>query len=99
MGDLVLYETRGSAAVITIRNPPVNALSQGVPEGIQAGIDAAAQDPSVRAVVIIGEGRTFIAGADIKDFERTVAGQPSPPSLYPLRLAIEASPKPVLVTI
>src|SRR5437588_11970311 len=99
MGELVLYETRASVGVITIRNPPVNALSKGVPEGIQAGIDAAAKDPAVRAVVLIGGGRTFIAGADIKDFERTVKGGPEMPSLYPLLLAIEDCPKPVVMAI
>src|SRR5438045_70411 len=99
MGELVLYEIRGSVAVITIENPPVNALSTGVPEGIQAGIDAAAKNPAVRAVVIIGGGRTFIAGADIKDFERAVKGGAGLPSLYPLLLAIEDCPKPVVMAI
>jgi len=99
MGELVLYEIRGSVAVITIENPPVNALSTGVPEGIQAGIDAAAKNPAVRAVVVIGGGRTFIAGADIKDFERAVKGGAGLPSLYPLLLAIEDCPKPVVMAI
>src|SRR5437588_4876515 len=99
MGELVLYETRASVGVITIRNPPVNALSKGVPDGIQSGIDRAVKDPAVRAVVVIGGGRTFIAGADIKDFERTVKGGPAMPSLYPLLLAIEDCPKPVVMAI
>ncbi|WP_412028808.1 3-hydroxyacyl-CoA dehydrogenase NAD-binding domain-containing protein [Deinococcus yunweiensis] len=54
--------------VLTINNPPVNAFSPGVPEGLKAGLDAAAADDSVRAVVIIGGGRTFVAGADIRTF-------------------------------
>ncbi|MFC4639420.1 3-hydroxyacyl-CoA dehydrogenase NAD-binding domain-containing protein [Deinococcus hohokamensis] len=54
--------------VLSINNPPVNAFSPGVPEGLKAGLDAAAADDSIRAVVIIGSGRTFVAGADIKTF-------------------------------
>ncbi|MFC3835289.1 MULTISPECIES: 3-hydroxyacyl-CoA dehydrogenase NAD-binding domain-containing protein [Deinococcus] len=54
--------------VLTINNPPVNAFSPGVPEGLKAGLDAAAADDTVRAVVIIGGGRTFVAGADIRTF-------------------------------
>ena len=58
----------GDILVLTINNPPVNAFGPGVPEGLKAGLDAAATDDSVRAVVIIGGGRTFVAGADIKGF-------------------------------
>ncbi|MFC4425296.1 3-hydroxyacyl-CoA dehydrogenase NAD-binding domain-containing protein [Deinococcus navajonensis] len=54
--------------VLSINNPPVNAFSPGVPEGLKAGLDVAAADDSIRAVVIIGAGRTFVAGADIKTF-------------------------------
>lgn len=54
--------------VLTIENPPVNAFSPGVPEGIKAGLDHAANDDSIQAVVLIGGGRTFVAGADIKTF-------------------------------
>lgn len=58
----------GDVLILTINNPPVNAFGPGVPEGLKAGLDAAAADESVRAVVIIGGGRTFVAGADIKGF-------------------------------
>ena len=58
----------GDVFILTINNPPVNAFGPGVPEGLKAGLDAAAADDSVKAVVIIGGGRTFVAGADIKGF-------------------------------
>ena len=74
MNKLVNLSTQDGVAVITIHNPPVNALSPGVPEGVEA-LDAAEQDPSVRAIVIIGGGRTFIAGADIKELELAAAGR------------------------
>ncbi len=53
---------------ITINNPPVNALSPGVPEGISEAIDRIEKDDTVDAAVVIGGGRTFVAGADIKEF-------------------------------
>ena len=59
----------GDVLILTINNPPVNAFSVGVPEGLKAGLDAAAADDSVTAVVIIGGGRTFVAGADIRTFD------------------------------
>ncbi|MEF2276878.1 3-hydroxyacyl-CoA dehydrogenase NAD-binding domain-containing protein [Deinococcus sp. YIM 134068] len=66
----IVEQTRqGNVLVLTIQNPPVNAFSPGVPEGLHAGLDAALADEAVRAVVIIGGGRTFIAGADIKTFD------------------------------
>ncbi|WP_309573187.1 3-hydroxyacyl-CoA dehydrogenase NAD-binding domain-containing protein [Deinococcus sp.] len=58
----------GDILILTINNPPVNAFGAGVPEGLKAGLDAAAADDTVKAVVIIGGGRTFVAGADIKTF-------------------------------
>jgi len=86
-------------AVITIDNPPVNALSPGVPEGIRVSIEAAAHDPQVRAVVIIGAGTTFIAGADIREFEKMTSGEKARGTLLPILLAIEDSPKPVVMAI
>ena len=61
--------TSDRVAVITIDNPPVNALSPGVPEGILTALETAERDSAVRAIVMIGAGRTFIAGADIKELE------------------------------
>src|SRR4029077_545654 len=86
-------------AVITINNPPVNALSPGVPEGISEALDQIAQDDSVKAVVLIGGGRTFVAGADIKEFAKMASGKPRGAGLLPVLLKIEDSAKPVIVAI
>ncbi|GAA0505233.1 3-hydroxyacyl-CoA dehydrogenase NAD-binding domain-containing protein [Deinococcus depolymerans] len=67
--SLVQPSRDGDVLILTINNPPVNAFSPGVPEGLKAGLDAAAADDSVKAVVIIGGGRTFVAGADIRTFD------------------------------
>src|SRR5258706_7744636 len=99
MSDLVKYARHADVAVLTIDNPPVNALSPGVPEGLGTGIQTAAQDPEVRAVVIIGGGRTFIAGADIREFGKITSGEKPRSSLHPLLLAIEDSAKPVIMAI
>lgn len=86
--------------MISIDNPPVNALSPGVPEGISAAIQKAGQDPSVSAVVIIGAGRTFIAGADIKQLEEHAHGRGSgAPNLHDLLKQIEDCPKPVVMAL
>ena len=68
MSQLVRYDVRDRVAVITIDNPPVNALSAGIPEGISAAVERACQDAGVTAIVLIGAGTTFIAGADINVF-------------------------------
>ena len=97
MSDLVGYDKCGSVAVITVQNPPVNALSFGVPDGIIDGLEKAAGDDEVVAAVLIGGGRTFIAGADISQF-----GKPRPPgmaSTLDLIDRLENSPKPVVAAI
>ena len=99
MSDLVQISKDGNVGVITVNNPPVNALSPGVPEGIQAALELHIADPEVSAIVLIGAGRTFIAGADIKEFGKVVAGQSKGHNLLPLMLAMEDSPKPVIVAI
>src|SRR6266404_7879931 len=63
MSDLVQLTIDNGIAIITINNPPVNALSPGVPEGILEGIEKIDRDDSVKAAVIMGGGRTFVAGA------------------------------------
>ena len=69
-GKNLVDQTRdGEILILTIQNPPVNAFSVGVPEGLHAGLDVAESDAEVRAVVIIGGGRTFVAGADIRTFD------------------------------
>ncbi|HXG90702.1 MAG TPA: 3-hydroxyacyl-CoA dehydrogenase NAD-binding domain-containing protein [Vicinamibacterales bacterium] len=69
MSQLVHYDVRQRVAIITIQNPPVNALSPGVPEGITDAVARAGQDPGADAIVLIGSGTTFIAGADINVFK------------------------------
>jgi 3-hydroxyacyl-CoA dehydrogenase len=99
MNDLVQLTKENDVAVIAINNPPVNALSPGVPEGISEALDRIAQDDSVKAVVLIGGGRTFVAGADIKEFGKMTSGKPRGAGLFPLLLKIEDSSKPVIVAI
>src|SRR5437867_3105519 len=86
---------RGRVAVLTVDNPPVNALSQHVREGLHDGIKRATADSGVQAVVIVCAGRTFIAGADITEFGKP----PSEPSLHAVLDLIEGSPKPVVSAI
>ena len=99
MAELVSYDVRDEVAVITIDNPPVNALGPGVPEGIETMIRRAAEDDAVRAVVMIGAGSTFIAGADIREFKKIVSGERPRLTLLPFLEVIEDSRKPVVIAI
>src|SRR4030095_3438274 len=99
MSELVSLTHDGEIAIITINNPPVNALSPGVPEGIGDAIVKAGQDDAVKGIVLIGGGRTFIAGADIKEFGKVTSGEKGRGSLLPLLLAIENCPKPTVAGI
>src|SRR5271157_1404385 len=98
MNNLVRVSKDNDVSVITIDNPPVNALSPGVAEGVLAAIDEMNGDPAVKAAVVIGAGRTFVAGADIKEFGKMTSGGPRR-SLHPLLLHIEDSGKPVVMAI
>ncbi len=89
------YDVEHGVAVITLNNPPVNALSQGVRQGLRDGIARALADESVDAVVIICSGRTFIAGADITEF----ASGPKEPQLHGVLAAMDDSAKPVVAAI
>src|SRR5467141_2791244 len=93
MTDLVQLTSDNGIAIITINNPPVNALSPGVPEGISDALDQIAQNTSFKATVLIGGGRTFVAGADIKEFGKIASGKPRGAGLLPLLLKIEDSAK------
>src|SRR6202050_2359195 len=86
-------------AILTIDNPPVNALSPGVPEGIADAIAEVDKDPSLKAAVLIGGGRTFVAGADIKEFGKMTSGKTRGAGLLPLLLGIENCSKPVVMAI
>ena len=99
MADLVRLSQHDDVAVITIDNPPVNALSPGVPEGIASALKQAIADPKTGAIVVIGAGSTFIAGADIREFGKIVAGERPKLTLLPFLLDIENSPKPVVMAI
>ncbi len=68
MSELIRYEVRDRVAILTVDNPPVNALGPGVLEGIEEAAARGGADPGVDAMVLIGAGSTFIAGADIKIF-------------------------------
>src|SRR5581483_11270194 len=100
MSDLVLLTRDNDIAVITVNNPPVNALSPGVPEGIAEAVEQIAKDPTIKAAVLIGAGTTFIAGADIKEFGKITSGQrQGGVGLVPILKRIEDSSKPVVVAI
>jgi 3-hydroxyacyl-CoA dehydrogenase len=99
MSDLVQLTKQNDIAVITINNPPVNALSPGVPEGISEALDQIEKDDTVTAAVLIGGGRTFVAGADIKEFGKMTVGKKRGAGLLPLLLKIEDSTKPIIVAI
>jgi 3-hydroxyacyl-CoA dehydrogenase len=100
MSDLVQLTKSGGIAVITINNPPVNALSPGVPEGISEAVAQIAKDGDVQAAVLIGGGRTFVAGADIREFGKLTSGRRQRGAgLLPLLLQIEDCRKPIVMAI
>src|SRR5439155_24698175 len=82
-------------AVITIDNPPVNALSQAVRQGLAEAIESIAADSTVRGAILICAGRTFVAGADIREFGKP----PAPPMLRDVIASIERLNKPVVAAI
>lgn len=95
MGEPVNLESHGRIAVIEINSPPVNALSQDVRQGIMEQLQIAIDDEAVEAIVLICAGRTFIAGADIREFGLP----PKTPHLPEVVAALEASPKLVVAAI
>jgi 3-hydroxyacyl-CoA dehydrogenase len=95
-GELVRFEKDGEIGIITVDNPPVNALSPGVPQGIVEALDKGNADPSVKAMVLIGAGRSFIAGADIRQFGK---GPATPPPTRRHYDVMDQSPKPVVAAI
>ena len=91
------YQVHGSVAVITLDNPPVNGLGYDTRSGVASGIEQAAADPAVLAVVITGGGKAFSGGADIKEF-----GSPkaiAEPNLLSLIKLLEDCPKPVVAAV
>ena len=91
----VSLDRQGRIAVVTVNNPPVNALSQHVRQGLRDAINQATRDSGAAAIVIACAGRTFIAGADITEF-----GKPQQePTLSQVQEIIERSPKPIVAAI
>ena len=93
--DMVDLTIDNGIAVLTIDNPPVNALSQGVRHGIKEGIEQCLSDDAVEAVVLVCAGRTFIAGADITEF----GGPPKEPGLHETLDTMENAAKPIIAAI
>ncbi len=91
------YEVRGDVAVISLNNPPVNGLGYDTRRGIAEGLERAAAESGVKAIVITGAGKAFSGGADIREFGSPKAiAEPSLPNLI---LAIEGSAKPVVAAL
>jgi 3-hydroxyacyl-CoA dehydrogenase len=95
MSGKVAYSCHGEIAVLTVENPPVNALSQPVRAGLLAGIARAEGDAGVRAVLLVGAGRCFIAGADIREFGKPLRD----PQLPEVCNRIENSPLLVVAAL
>ena len=95
MSEVVGYEVRGRIAVVTVDNPPVNALSHAVREGLMTQIDRAASDAAVDAIVLIGAGRTFPAGADIREFDQPARD----PNLIVIVNHFDTIEKPIIAAV
>jgi len=95
INDVTKLDVIENVGVLTLNSPPVNALSANVREGLDIGIKKAIENNDVQAIVIICEGRTFIAGADISEFGK----EPKGPSLFEVQDIMENSPKPVIAAI
>src|SRR3954463_7138496 len=95
MSDAVLRSTQGRIGILTVNNPPVNALAAAVRDGIKAGVEAFGADPGIDAIVLIGGGRTFIAGADIREFGKP----PSGANLNDVIATMENCPKIVVAAL
>ena len=95
INDVTKLDVIENVGVLTLNSPPVNALSANVREGLDIGIKKAIENNDVQAIVIICEGRTFIAGADISEFGK----EPKGPSLFEVQDIMENSSKPLIAAI
>jgi|TARA_B110000908_G_scaffold26754_1_gene31116 3-hydroxyacyl-CoA dehydrogenase len=95
VSNMVDLTVEDGVAILTVDNPPVNALSGGVRAGLSDGVAQAAADDNVTAIVLICAGRTFIAGADITEF----GGKATGPSLHDALEAMENCSKPIVAAI
>ncbi len=93
--DMVELDIQNGIAIVRINNPPVNALSEGVRNGLFEAVQQADKNDDAKAILIICSGRTYIAGADIKEFGKPQTGV----SLFDAQDAIEGASKPVISTI
>jgi 3-hydroxyacyl-CoA dehydrogenase len=102
MSEFVHYDVQERVAILTIDNPPVNALGQGVWEAIDDAVARAGQDPAVDAIVLAGAGSTFIAGADINIFKTLNTREQSlarSVKTHALLSRLEDAPKPLVAAI
>jgi 3-hydroxyacyl-CoA dehydrogenase len=99
VSKVVNVGVEGDVAVVTIDNPPVNALDRGVREALVPALDRVAKDGGVRAVVLACAGRTFVAGADINELERAAWSDGIGPDLHPLLAQVEDFPRPIVAAI
>ncbi|HVR29542.1 MAG TPA: 3-hydroxyacyl-CoA dehydrogenase NAD-binding domain-containing protein, partial [Thermoanaerobaculia bacterium] len=95
ISESVSLEKQGEIGLLLVDNPPVNALSWHVRQGLADGLKQAIADPEIQAIVLACKGRTFIAGADIREFNQAPKGA----SLREVQDAMEQSPKPVVAGI
>ncbi|RLJ38528.1 3-hydroxyacyl-CoA dehydrogenase NAD-binding domain-containing protein [Acidovorax sp. 106] len=93
--SVVQWRVQDEVQIVTIDNPPVNALGAAVRQGLVAAMDHAAQQPGVKAVLLVGAGKAFIAGADIREFGKP----PVSPILPEVCRAIENLDKPVVAVL
>ena len=95
INEVTKLDINDNVAILTLNSPPVNALSADVREGLDKGIKEAIANNNVEAIVLICDGRTFIAGADISEFGK----EPRGPSLFEVQEELESSTKPIIAAI
>ncbi|WP_203143230.1 3-hydroxyacyl-CoA dehydrogenase NAD-binding domain-containing protein [Marinobacter mangrovi] len=95
MSEVVTYQREGAVGVITVNYPPVNALGHAVRSGLLAALEQGQQDAEAKALLLVCEGRTFIAGADIREFGKPMQ-EPGLPSVVE---TFERSDKPIIAAI
>ena len=95
MSDPVSLSMDGDIAVVTIDSPPVNAINQPIRAGLQREFETAIADDAVKAVLLTCAGRTFAAGADLKEFDEPI----EEPGYHDVFRLIENSPKPVIAAM
>jgi 3-hydroxyacyl-CoA dehydrogenase len=95
INEVIDLKADGNIAVISVNSPPVNALSQNVREGLQTALNKALADPAAEAIVVRCDGRTFIAGADIREM-----GRPrKPPGLKDFQALMDGAKKPIVAAV